>query len=339
MNNADPRPDYPGDLGDLLEAAVADVQPRGSLDEIRTLTARATRRRRRSRWAATGAAAAVAATVAGTLALSGLTATGGDAGFSGTTRVASPATRTVPVYYVGATSHGPRLFQEPHVFPAASATRRAVDEAVSARPKDPDYRQVWPAGTTVGPVRLHGTGDHRVITVDLRPGRTPLSERPAGMPGQVAAEAVQQVVHTAQAGEGSNAPVRLLIGGRPVTTVLGEPADTPLAADDSALTLAQVWIIAPGQASTVHSPFRVHGLGASFEGNLQWKLERGGRVVRRGFVTTARCCTMAPYSFSVAAPPGRYTLVVSEGEATRMEGPAPYRDSKAITIVGRHGGS
>jgi hypothetical protein len=85
-----------------------------------------------------------------------------------------------------------------------------------------------------------------------------------------------------------------------------------------------------GQAVT--SPFTVQGRAAAFEGNVQWELMQGGTVVRRGFATTAECCTLSPYSFSVSAPPGDYLLRVHDEDPSGGEGRAPTQDTKQLTV-------
>ena len=42
---------------------------------------------------------------------------------------------------------------------------------------------------------------------------------------------------------------------------------------------------------------------------------------------------MSPYSFTVDAPPGSYTLVVHDTDPSGGEGLAPWRDTKDVTVV------
>ena len=56
----------------------------------------------------------------------------------------------MPVYYVGETSHGPRLYREFHpVIGDGNPEAEAVHDAVAGSPDDPDYRTLWPEGTDV----------------------------------------------------------------------------------------------------------------------------------------------------------------------------------------------
>jgi hypothetical protein len=92
-----------------------------------------------------------------------------------------------------------------------------------------------------------------------------------------------------------------------------------------------VWIIDPGNETTVNSPFTVTGVAATFEANVQWELKDGSRVVRRGFTTAAECCTPSPYSFAVKAPPGTYTLVVHDSDVSGKGGKV-NSDTKEVTV-------
>ena len=147
---------------------------------------------------------------------------------------------------------------------------------------------------------------------------------------------LEQLIYTAQAGFQNRAPVRFLLDGQITDTVLGVPTSEPVAQGDETATLAQVWIIDPAEGAQVASGFEVKGIGAFFEANVTWELRQGGKVVassaKSGPVTAEECCTMAPYSFTVDAPPGDYTLVVTDEDASGGEGPAPFQDTKHITI-------
>lgn len=241
----------------------------------------------------------------------------------------APVRETVPVYYVGDTSRGPRLYREFHrVDTGGQKVSAAVNLAVSVDPDDPDYRTDWPLGTTA--VKLDRPPAD-VITVDVH-GKD-LRARPAGMSGDQADLAVEQVVYTAQAAAQSRSAVQFLVNGRRTDTLLGVPVSEPRAQGEAMDVLAQVWIIDPGEGAGVTAPFQVRGLAAAFEAQVQWRLMAGGDVVEEGFTTAEVCCTMAPYSFEVDAPPGDYTLVVNDSDPSGGEGTAPWEDSKQVTVL------
>ena len=58
----------------------------------------------------------------------------------------------------------------------------------------------------------------------------------------------------------------------------------------------------------------------------------GDEVVRNGFTTARECCTLSPYSFTVTATPGDYTLVVHDTDESDGEGIGTSEDTKRITV-------
>ena len=237
---------------------------------------------------------------------------------------------SVPVYFVGTTGVGPRLyreFQRQDVCPGVECLMTAaVRTAVSGSAQDPDYRVPWPAGTSVKQVTYNGD----VLTVDLSGN---IHDRPSGMSRKEAASAVQQVIYSAQAALGQGRPpVQLLVDGQHSDQVLGEPSAEPLAAGSADSVLASVLIDSPAEGSTVGTRFEVRGQAATFEANVVWELKRGNATVRNGFTTATECCTLSPYSFTVSAPPGRYTLVVHDTNEATGEGFGTSQDTKDITV-------
>ncbi|HEU4514495.1 MAG TPA: Gmad2 immunoglobulin-like domain-containing protein [Nocardioidaceae bacterium] len=339
------------DLRRLFEDAVSDVEPRDSLGSIHARTKERTMSSKRSWLLGAGAAVvATAATVAAVTVLSGDSTTdepgfaGPTAASNGTSEAASPTpseepsatgsavpeTATVPVYYLGETTRGPRLYREFHRVELLDddPVSTAVSEAVAVPPDDPDYRSPWPGGTTAATVEEPPSD---VITVDVRgPG---LRERPEGMSAEEAELAIEQLVYTAQAAAQKRAPVQLLLDGNRTDTLLGVPVSEPLAQGAAEDVLAQVWIIDPAEGAEVTSPFEVSGLAAAFEANVVWELRDGDKVVEKGFTTARACCKMEPYSFEVSAPPGEYTLIVTDSDPSGGEGFGPWEDTKQVTIL------
>jgi hypothetical protein len=330
----------------LLDEAVSDVEPREALGTIHARTKVSPMRSKRS-WILGSAVVATAATVAAVAVLSnGTPEPRNDVGPATTaspsptedvtpteepteTEPPEPTMETVPVYYVGDTSRGVRLYREFHrVDTGGDKVSAAVNEAVSTTPTDPDYRTDWPQGTTAAQVDAPPSD---VITIDVRGagtlrGRSGLNEERAQM-------AVEQLVYTVQAATQSRSPVQLLLNGGRTDTLLGVPVSEPLAEGDAMDVLAQVWIIEPGEGAEVSAPFEVSGLAAAFEATVLWELRQGDTVVEDGFTTAEECCTMAPYSFMVDVPPGEYTLVVTDNDPSGGEGFGVWEDTKQITVV------
>ncbi len=310
----------------LLDDAVAHVEPRPGLDAIRSRTTGSRGRRARAWGAAGGAVLVTAATVAGVVLLGG-GPTAPSTGPAPAGQSTAPASGPVEsVYFVGRTGGGSRLFSERHhTASEGTAIVEAVTDAVAGTSADLDYRTAWPASTRV----LHAQLRDKVLSIDL----SGTAARPSGLTRADAALALQQLVYTAQGAAGRQLPVTFLVHGRSTATLLGEPTDRPVPAASADDTLAPVSVTSPAEGSTVTSPFTVTGRASTFEANVQWELRRiGGRRLSRGFTTAAECCTLAPYSFRVSAPPGEYTLVVHDENVSRSEGSPRSQDTKRVTV-------
>jgi hypothetical protein len=176
-----------------------------------------------------------------------------------------------------------------------------------------------------------------VVTVSLEPGdgqAAGLRQRPDGTSAEEAGIAVEQLVYTAQAAlQQGRPPVQFLINGERTDMLLGVPVSEPVAQGDPLDVLSQVWVIDPAEGAEVTSPFEVSGLANAFEANVQWELKQGDEVIEEGFTTAEEAMRMAPYSFTVKAPPGDYTLVVHDSDPSGGEGFAPWQDTKQITVT------
>jgi hypothetical protein len=337
-------------VGDALQEAVADVEPRHDLDDIRArIEEDAMRTSTRTRWAAAAAGVAVAATVATVAYAAGLGA-GDDPGTgpvasssdapSATTGAtegsdaASPspaASSPVAVYYLGDTPTGPRLFRE---FRApegdGDALAVAVAMATSVTPLDPDYRSPWPdgAGATA-------SYDGDLLTVDVQSAGADLRARPAAMSADEARMALEQLMYTAQAVVQSRPPVRFLTDGEVTDKLLGVPVSEPLTQGDPMQVQGPVWVITPQEADEVSGSLAVEGRGSFFEANVSWQVLREGDVVAEGYATAEECCTLSPFSFEVAdLPPGGYVLRVYDADMSDGEGPGEQEDTKRFTVTG-----
>lgn len=345
-----PTPD-PDDawLRAALRDAVADVDPPDRLDEV--LAHGGTRR---TPWVPVLAAAAVVAVVAGGAGALLQDRAAPPAGSAPAAPVTSatptaPARVNVPVYLVGDTPAGPRLFRE---FPWVEATSTddpatlAVRAMLEQAPRDPDYRSPWPRGTTAQVTWVGGAeaGDPEdpdgAWEVVLRHPAEDLTRRPAGMSEAEAGSALQQLVRTVQGAAGDEArhPVALRVAGaggadRP-PAVLGVRVTGPLAAAPARDVLADVWVIDPADGSTLSAPFEVDGLARAYEATVAWSLEQpDGTVVVDGFATTTDAATRAPYRFTVPeVPPGEYLLVVGTTDPGDGEGVGVTRDTKRVTV-------
>ena len=357
-------PTGPG-LHALLEDAVSDVEPRLGLDEIRARTVAQRPRRPWLRGAVT-AGVAVAATAATVAAVTVVTdrspeertevppasSTSPDptptpspsSGVAEPTATPSqgptPAPTTsaglLPVYYVGDTPAGPRLYRE-FVTPTGAEVDsarllQALRDAVIGTPADPDYVTPWPTGWSVEKAGIGSAGGRKVIEIDVEQG-TGASWPPdnAASDGRLA---LQQLVYTAQAEMQERLPVRFVgSDGLPLRSLLGVDVSQPMANDPEMQVLAPVWIIDPAEDAVVGPTFTVDGRGAFFEATVSWQLLRNGRVVEHGFTTADQGMTLSPYSFTVRdVPRGDYTLRVFEAGLSDGEGLGEQQDTKTVIV-------
>ncbi len=277
------------------------------------------------------AAVATAAVIGGAAWLSGRqeaeppAATPGGNGSSASGNTDAGRAAEVSVYYVGSTAVGPRLFREQHSVAGVTGDdlEAAVAEAVTAAPLDPDYAR-FPDDSDL---EAKATRNGEQVTIDL----SRELPRPDGLSKKEAAAALQALVWTAGAGS-DPVPVVFTVDGSPTGSVLGidtsEPVE-PMGADD---VLATVSISFPGQDETVPGSFTVRGDAAAFEANVVWELKQGDEVVKRGFTTAEECCTLSPYSFTVKASPGAYTLHVHDTDESDGEGVGTSEDTKDLTV-------
>lgn len=352
------------ELRALLEDAVSDVEPTPALHRIQSRTSKKVVPMNSKRPWIFAAAAAVAATAATVVAVTVLSddpvTTSGPA--SSPSASATPEesdepttepsdeptdepstepsqapagqTTAVPVYFVGETPVGTRLFREFRRIEKNDGEARmvsdALSEAIGGTALDPDYRSDWPEGTTVNGVNIDGPAADDVVWIDL--ADKGLRARPAGMSQEQAQMAVEQLVYTAQAVLQQRQPVQFLLDGERTDMVLGVPTSEPVAAGEAMAVQASVWVISPQHGDTVGTTFTVEGRGAFFEANVSWQLLRDGEVVEDGFTSAEEGMTLSPYSFKVTAEPGDYVLRVYDADMSGGEGNGEAEDTKQITV-------
>lgn len=362
------------DLGRLLNDAVSDIEPASGLEAIRSRTSlpKETPMTRLTRpWflGSFGAAVATAAVITAVVMLGGNdpaaerngdpvapssdvsesptqptedpttdqpTEPTGPTGPTTTSGTPPPATggSAVPVYYVGDTGAGPRLYREFHANPGAEEpVSYAVSEALGD-PLDRDYRSGWPAGTEATEFGL--TPD--LLTINLEGD---LHDRPSGMTEREAQIAVEQLIYTAQAAYGQGrVPVQLMLNGGRTDQVLGQPASEPLSNGPVLETNSHIQLSTPNEGDTVSGRLQVSGVASSFEANVVVTLQRweGTHVVFQKPVTAEGWMgdKLFPFqgSFSLAgAAPGQYVLTVSTDDPSGgAEGPGAFTDSRVITV-------
>ena len=343
-------------LADLLSDAVSDLDPHDRLVTIRQRTRGAARSNRRHRWYAAGGAALAAAAAVGVIAWAG--------GLPGADRAQDPSpvksptpsptdqpspsptpassepagdTVAVPVYYVGDTPLGPRLYREFQRVDADNPLLGAARAATEGTPLDPDYRTLW-GGGYIADVAFDpsagGTGEYSVRLSDDS-ANTPLPD----MSPAEAELAVQALVHTLQGAGSGRYPVRFYLGTGQVDVLLGIDTSEGVTNAPPLDVLALVNVTSPGQGSVVTGgELAISGVASSFEATVPWEIQDGsGAVVLQGFAMAEGWLDrLYPWSGTVdvsGLAPGDYTFVGrTDDPSGGTEGPGPSEDSKAFSI-------
>lgn len=305
------------DLDPRLRAAIHEaadaVEPTDRLAAIRQGTRASARSRRRAWYAAGGGLVAAAAVAA--LAVVVLTRPG-----TGTAvDPAGPpsATSTSTVYYVGPGPDGPQA-------PAAALYVEEVEagsvlEAVMTPPRDPDYRTAWPTGSLVS----YEVGPDEIAVV-VGEG-APLDDDLA----------LQQLVHTLQAHEDSEAVLSLTL----------EDSDAPpvdVARGDDLDVLSHMSITTPAEGTTYAAgtrSFTATGQGNSFEAGGGCFL-RGDDGVEAGAFPVQMSGWLEPRLFPweitvdlTDVPPGSYVLAcITDDPTGGAEGRGTDTDTRTVIV-------
>jgi hypothetical protein len=237
----------------------------------------------------------------------------------------TPATVAVPLYFVGDTPQGPRLYREFQQVEADNPVDEALAILAAGSAKDPDYRSLLPEGT---PTLVQGDNGQAIgVNVPVE-----WADRPGDLSAKEAALAIQQIVFTVQGALQSRAPVEFYSDG--LTPVLGVDKNSFQANPD---LLALVNVTEPEEGATVSGSFAASGVANSFEATVPWEIrDQGGTKVLDGFATAEGSMDkLYPWQTQVdvsSLPPGTYSFVAMTDDPSDGEGGGPTEDSKTITI-------
>jgi hypothetical protein len=231
----------------------------------------------------------------------------------------------VPLYFVGDTPQGPRLFREFQQVEADNPVDEALAILAAGAAQDPDYRSLLPDGTAT---LVQGDSSQAIgvnVPVDW-------ADRPGGMSAKEAALAVQQVVFTVQGVLQSRAPVEFFSDG--LTPVFGIDKSSFKASQDA---LALVNVTEPEEGSSPGDVFTASGVANSFEATVPWEIrDPSGTKVLDGFATAEGWADkLYPWQTQVdmsSLAPGTYTFVAMTDDPSDGEGAGPTEDSKTITV-------
>lgn len=239
-------------------------------------------------------------------------------------------TVAVPVYFVGDTPQGPRLFREFRAVPADNPLMEATALMLAGDTLDPDYRTLWPQVEISDVSATDG-----VLLVQIPSDG--FTDRPDGMSRKAANLALQQLVFTLQGVQQERAPIVIKRGGSDFR-LFGLPSDTPFEAADPIDVLGLVNITAPEQGAVVSGDtLEASGVGSSFEANLLWEIRQGDQVVLDGFATAEGWMDkLYPWETSIdvsGLEPGDYTFVArTDDPSGGAEGSGPHEDTKDFTL-------
>jgi hypothetical protein len=241
---------------------------------------------------------------------------------------AEPGTTTVPVYFVGDSPTGPRLYREFREVPDDNPLEEAAALLVAGDALDPDYGSLLPA---LDIASIEATDDAIVVGLG--------SDSPTADKATSRAEArvaVQSLVYTLQGVAQTRAPVRVEAGGQPVR-LLGQPTDTGVRAADQLAVLSLVNVTAPEDGAEVSGSFTASGVASSFEATVVWEVRDGaGTAVLDGFATAEGFMDrLYPWETEVdvsSLAPGAYTFAALTDDPSAGEGPGPYVDTKEIVV-------
>lgn len=315
----------------LLHETVEDVTPADRLEDILT-TARAEDPGPNRRTYVVAVAAAATAAVVGLVAWAGGTFDRDPVVSPAGQPTAGPAPTvedfTAAIYWLGDTPRGVRLYREFRGVTGATELEAAVAAALSGTPEDPDYRTPWRDTELVSAAV---DGDVIRVELDAAPTAGDASDQTE------AAQALEQVIRTAQAAVGSRLPVQFQVAGNPVAEVFGEPTSEPLTEGEWSDVLSLVSLSDPAEGTIVSDgTLQVRGVASSFEATVPWRILQDGTVVDEGFFTADGWIDrLHPYRGEIDVtelPSGGYVLEVSTSDPSAGEGPGPSTDTRGFTV-------
>jgi hypothetical protein len=235
---------------------------------------------------------------------------------------------TVPVYFVGDTPQGKRLFREFRKVESDNPAVEALALMTAGDALDPDYGTLYPDGRFAS-VEIGADK----ITVGL-PDES-WTTAPDGMSEDEARLATQQMVYTLQGIAQDRLPVAITLDGAPADLfgLAGEVSNDP-ELDVRAL----VNVTTPQEGATTSGTLKASGVSSSFEATTPWQIRQGGadgEVVKEGSATSEGWDKLYPWEADIdvsGLPAGDYTFVAMTDDPSGGEGGGPTADTKSITI-------
>jgi hypothetical protein len=244
----------------------------------------------------------------------------------------------VPVFFVGETPQGPRLYAEQRDVEADNPPGETLALLMASDTSDPDYQSMVPPDSLETDIGFDGTGLDGFYALSLTDPKW--ATRPAGMSKADAELAVQQLAWTllSQAGEGdvegAKGGVDFYLDGEKTTFLGVRGTASPAPSLD---VRALVNVTSPLEGATVSGSFTASGEASSFEATVPWEIRDGsGAVVKKGFATAEGWADkLYPWQTDVDVSdldPGTYSFVAATDDPSDGEGAGPTEDSKTIVV-------
>lgn len=242
----------------------------------------------------------------------------------------APDETVVPLYFVGETPQGPRLFREFRSVPSDNPLLEATRLLLAGDTLDPDYRTSWPMVEVAGVEATDG-----VLLVHI-PGDG-FTERPDGMSARDAKLAIQQLVHTLQGVQQERVPI-VIHREDDFQRLFGLSTEAEFTQAKPLDVLGLVNVTTPGQGEVVTGDtLTATGVASSFEATVPWEIRQGDTVVLDGFTTAEGWLDkLYPWEASIdvsGLEPGDYTFIArTDDPSGGAEGAGPHEDTKDFIL-------
>jgi len=243
---------------------------------------------------------------------------------------ADPTETVVPLYFVGDTPQGPKLFREFRSVPDDNPLMEATALLLAGDTLDPDYRTLWPQVEISDVQATDG-----VLLVQI-PGDG-FTERPDGMSPRAAMLAIQQLVYTLQGVQQERVPVVIKRGGSDFQ-LFGIDTESPFTNAKPLGVLGLVNVTTPEQGGVVTGDtLEASGVASSFEATVPWEITLGDEVLLEGFATAEGWMDkLYPWETTVdvsSLDPGTYRFTArTDDPSGGAEGAGPDEDSKEFIL-------
>ena len=233
----------------------------------------------------------------------------------------APIDQAATIYFVGDTGTQLRLYSELWEIPADNGESALSVILSGKQPKDPDYVNLWPAGSKLQALTIQG--DLAIIDVNF----TALN-----VGAEAESLALEQLSRTVVSLHSDITKVQFIRDGKVVETFAGH-VDTsqPIAIDEGYSSLATI-DINQNENEQLENPVVITGLACTFEANVPWELSQNGKVIDSGAVTAKEACPVrSPWKVDLGnLDPGTYTF--RTWESSMKDGSLINEDTKTFVV-------